>query len=469
MKLLKRAGRASEQDGISTTKPAGDKDPGLHTRLAYFVANGPYSKHVLQFATQEDISTCSGFKFMAHVETKFATGLCVTGFVHPCGVGDLQKGEHYCNMDYIFFSAIFPLLFLSVIISYDIACQWKLNLACRIGQLPDHLHVPLAVVASLFMFSIPKFHAPAHAASCAIPHSLNLMPGARCTDSEVVKHNWSEINHVTNSTKEMGHGAWHDTIDDHFGHHNFRKLVGLGRLLCDWLRTAVMQHSRHCAALEEFNLAIDFSQRETWMTMLTAWEADKSQLNPYIATQPFPTEAKSVAACGELSSHKMPPSSFIALVLAIEETQCMRSLKSDVLNESWLMVTEDTTLHVEWAKAHACAVCWSEEVKLLQEEMQHTNQFLQYRAEWWEQHREFPNDVLVDSFIREGISAYADQQATLQHKLSNHFSTLWHQAGHIQPEGTNDDGNGPTYFPSIDDNTYEHASEVGDDSARDKE
>ena len=30
-------------------------DPGLHTGLAYFVANGPYSQHVLQFATQEDV------------------------------------------------------------------------------------------------------------------------------------------------------------------------------------------------------------------------------------------------------------------------------------------------------------------------------------------------------------------------------------------------------------------------------
>ena len=30
-------------------------DPGLHTRLAYFVSNGPYNKHVLQFATQDDV------------------------------------------------------------------------------------------------------------------------------------------------------------------------------------------------------------------------------------------------------------------------------------------------------------------------------------------------------------------------------------------------------------------------------
>lgn len=30
-------------------------DPGLHTGLAYFVENGPYNKHVLQFASQDDV------------------------------------------------------------------------------------------------------------------------------------------------------------------------------------------------------------------------------------------------------------------------------------------------------------------------------------------------------------------------------------------------------------------------------
>ena len=32
-----------------------DLDPGLHTRLAYFVSNRPYYDHVLQFATQNDV------------------------------------------------------------------------------------------------------------------------------------------------------------------------------------------------------------------------------------------------------------------------------------------------------------------------------------------------------------------------------------------------------------------------------
>ena len=60
------------------------------------------------------------------------------------------------------------------------------------------------------------------------------MPGVGRTDGEGIERNWSEINRVANSTKEMGPGARHDTIDDHFGHHNFRKFVGLGKYSYWW-------------------------------------------------------------------------------------------------------------------------------------------------------------------------------------------------------------------------------------------
>ncbi|KIN97248.1 hypothetical protein M404DRAFT_16790 [Pisolithus tinctorius Marx 270] len=623
MKLLKRAGRASEQDGICTTKPGGlavlcpacpqpgmnlpddwkdaepskkflysliiaidanfwlknhahasDQDPGLHTSLAYFVADGPYNEHILWFAMQEDISMCNSFRSMAHAETKFATGLCTMG------VG---------------------------------LCLY---------QLPEHLHLPLTVVVSSFVFGIPKFHAPAHSASCAIPHSLNLLPGVGRTDGEGVEHNWLEINHVANSTKEMTPGARHDTIDDHFGHHNFRKLVGL---------------------------------------------ADKSKPNPYATTQCFPTKAevfsqlaaddKAAAARGEFSCHKMSPSSFVSFRLAIEETQ--RSLKSDVSaelrlmfhkiqvvymigiksivqrsedpeakakairlcmpselspaeqmsisddisvikaqlreaqcrdalgklrnylhmqthfikyrntnicgqranthaktlinthsskigrviqkywvacaallvlrgagsweEELWLLQMKDVcgptastsgdiddpnaiigsngcqrskkqckalrhglgegyrtmswiwacgtvassdegmieALCIEWAKAHARAAHWSEEVELLLEEMWCTEKFLEYKAQWWKQHREPPSGVMVDRLVREGICAYADRQATLQHQLSDHFSMLWHRAR------TNVEVEDCTKFFSIDDDSNSSAYELGDSDLED--
>jgi hypothetical protein len=96
-------------------------------------------------------------------------------------------------------------------------------------ELPDDIQIPIAAAVAAFLFAIPKFHAPAHEEKCSTPHSLNLMPGVGRTDGEGIERNWAEMNRVANSTKEMGPGSRHDTLDDHFGHHNWRKLTGLGK------------------------------------------------------------------------------------------------------------------------------------------------------------------------------------------------------------------------------------------------
>ncbi|KAJ7788327.1 hypothetical protein B0H14DRAFT_2398495, partial [Mycena olivaceomarginata] len=49
----------------------------------------------------------------------------------PLAVGDLQLGERYCgyiNMDYMFFRSITGSPLLRFFISYDIACQWHINI-----------------------------------------------------------------------------------------------------------------------------------------------------------------------------------------------------------------------------------------------------------------------------------------------------------------------------------------------------
>ncbi|KAF8834542.1 hypothetical protein BDN67DRAFT_992646 [Paxillus ammoniavirescens] len=290
-------------------------DLGLHTGLAYFVPNQPYQEHILKYASQNDISTCSGFKSLAHAETKFSTGLRLTG-VGLC----LCARHEYCNMDYIFFSSLVPLLLLSVIISYNIACQWKVNLLSRMKELPRNLQLPLTVATTCFIFSVPKFHAPAHAAGCATPHSLDLMPGVGRTDGEGVEWNWAEMNRVANSTKEMGPGARHDTLDDQIRHHNWKKYVGL----------------------------VD--------QMIQAWELDKSKSNLYIPVQSSLTEAEvraqlagedhATAASGGLSCHGTSPSSFISLGLVLEESQ------SEVKNKPASTATQHAELQLHRVTLH---------------------------------------------------------------------------------------------------------------------
>lgn len=77
-------------------------------------------------------------------------------------------------------------------------------------------------------FAVPKFHLPPHESKCQAPHSLNFKPGAGETDGEGIERNWAMTNGAAASTKEMGPGARHDTLDDHCGHGNWQKLIGLG-------------------------------------------------------------------------------------------------------------------------------------------------------------------------------------------------------------------------------------------------
>ncbi|KAG2108890.1 uncharacterized protein F5147DRAFT_745615 [Suillus discolor] len=371
MLLLKRSGRGHVENGISNLQPgelalhcpacpqpgvnlprgwetvdpsmkirSSDlADPGMHTGLAYFVANEPYNAHVLQFASQKDVSTCSGFSTLAHAESKFSNGLWARGiglclcarheFVCPKGVGDLQKGEHFCNMDFNFFSAIIPLLLLNVVISYNVACQWKINLLNRMNRLPQNMHIPVVFATTAFMFGIPKFHASAHDDCCTIPHSLNLMPGVGQTDGEGIERNWAEINRVANSTKEMGPGARHDTLDDHFGHHNWHKFVGLGLSLRKKLIIAVKERDRQQAAFQEFNLAVGTSYQNQWTAMVKSWEEDKTQPNPFTTRERGISEADVRAHFAEFHRHNMSPSVFVTWGLSLED--CQRRLRFDII------------------------------------------------------------------------------------------------------------------------------------------
>ncbi len=128
-------------------------------------------------------------------------------------------------MDWILLSAINSFSLFVLYIIYDIACQYKIHFKDRMAALPEAMRLPEGLAP---YFAIPKCHCPAHKQECQTPHSLNLMPGVGRTDGEGIERDWAALNPVANSTKEMGPGGRHDTLDDHIAHHNWRKLAGLG-------------------------------------------------------------------------------------------------------------------------------------------------------------------------------------------------------------------------------------------------
>jgi hypothetical protein len=129
-------------------------------------------------------------------------------------------------MDYIFFSTLRHSSLPYLNISYDIACQWNKNLWDRMTAMPISLH--LDRIQKTIRFFVPKFHLPAHISTCQSMFSFNFGKHVGRTDGEAPERGWSNIKPVASSTKEMGPGSRRDTLDDHFGDWNWKKLVGLG-------------------------------------------------------------------------------------------------------------------------------------------------------------------------------------------------------------------------------------------------
>ncbi|KAF8121839.1 hypothetical protein K438DRAFT_1653351 [Mycena galopus ATCC 62051] len=177
------------------------------------------------------MSTCSGLAALDYANTKFSKGYSTTGVgmgVCARGVRDLQKGERYANMDYIFGSILrhHPHPNLPKKVSYDIVCQWWIYLMERLLLLPPLVRAVL--IMPLIVFVIPKMHIHAHLLACLILYSLNLIPGSGQTDGEGIEGPWANIGGIASSTRIMGPGARHDTVDDHWGHWNWQKKINLG-------------------------------------------------------------------------------------------------------------------------------------------------------------------------------------------------------------------------------------------------
>ncbi|KAG2055894.1 hypothetical protein BDR06DRAFT_981634 [Suillus hirtellus] len=149
-------------------------DPSLNAGWSYFVEEMAYKQYLSECGCElQEKSTCISHNAVNMANVKTSRGLAAMGvgtvdctrhdMKLPNGVGDLQKGEKYLNMDYFFLVFIFNL-------SYN-------------------------------------FHLNAHIQPCQTTFSFNFSKNVGCTDGEAPERGWVNINHVALSTKEMGPGA----------------------------------------------------------------------------------------------------------------------------------------------------------------------------------------------------------------------------------------------------------------------
>ena len=91
-------------------------------------------------------------------------------------------------MDYLFFASVAGTFIQLLILSYDIACQWGLNIFAQMNApgMPESLRLPTSTSLRTF---VPKFHLPAHKVKCHALFSFNFAPGVGRTDGEGVERN----------------------------------------------------------------------------------------------------------------------------------------------------------------------------------------------------------------------------------------------------------------------------------------
>ncbi|KAJ6455127.1 hypothetical protein C8R47DRAFT_996905, partial [Mycena vitilis] len=208
------------------------QDPSLGSGLGYFVEEQGYKDHLRKYVAEKDVSA-----ILFRIERERTTGLrcsgvggCVCarhGVVRPLGVGNLQKGERYANMDYIFLSALMGVSVLALAISYDIVCQWK---KIENSEMKDSERPALLAQLEDFeiQFALPVWHAAAHETSCQSQNSLSYTEGVGRTDGEGIERTWAVLNPLGFSTKEMGYGARQDALENKIDHLNFEKNTRAG-------------------------------------------------------------------------------------------------------------------------------------------------------------------------------------------------------------------------------------------------
>ncbi|GJF01001.1 hypothetical protein PsYK624_173060 [Phanerochaete sordida] len=239
-----------------------------------------------------------------------------------------------------------------VMYSYDIACQWEINLRRRVAdaKFPAHLKIELPVGRDL-RFVIPKYHFWGHTGEDHNKYSLNLVPGVGRTDGEEVERNWWRHDATAASTREMGPGSRHDTLEDHFHWSNYTRLVGLGKLLGKRLKTAVLGFTLHDRLFNDFSSGIDGQYTEAWTEQVLAYEKDPSLPDPYhvessgltereIKTQLAAQEDQD-ASEGRPSLHQVTPLNMLVELLDLEELQRRFHQKYPIVTKELMSLATD--------------------------------------------------------------------------------------------------------------------------------
>ncbi|KAJ8489442.1 hypothetical protein ONZ45_g13579 [Pleurotus djamor] len=330
-------------------------DPPLGDGWGHWVPLGPYMEHVTTHKGEAEPNLCdSELRAVDHANSRRSAGYVSTGvggvvcarhsLVRKNGMGSLQVGERYANMDFIVLYTLKATRIQDLFLSYDIGCQWSRNLPQRITQHPTDRQLPDSLLSRTTIV-IPKFHIYGHGHSCQVRYSSNFLRWCAQTDGEDPERWWAHINPVSMSTRLMGPGSRLDTIDDHAAAWNWQKIRGFGAFLSEKLRVALILSEQHTSLHNQFSLSFPNATVQSWETMVCAWEANPSRINPFDEGVVHSTLAEVRLALAKEATRSLPVAGpetslhmFVYQGLELEEDQ--RVLEASIKEKTTLQAVE---------------------------------------------------------------------------------------------------------------------------------
>ncbi|KAI0037643.1 hypothetical protein FA95DRAFT_1614021 [Auriscalpium vulgare] len=124
-----------------------------------------------------------------------------------------------------------------------------------------------------------------------------------------------------------------ESLENFFGAINWHKTITLGKLLTSTLKQAVAALAGQKRALKDSTETIPAAIWACWEEAVLAWDADRSQPNPYHEPGTYTSPCKMICCIAEeeaaevshglMSFHEMSASVFLSMGITLEDLQYM--------------------------------------------------------------------------------------------------------------------------------------------------
>ncbi|KAF7320575.1 CxC2 domain-containing protein [Mycena chlorophos] len=463
-------------------------DLSLRNGHGYFVALEEYKNHLRDYVSEVDVSTCIAAAALMQKETRMTTGLRASGledvfardtasFSGLVSVIFKRANGAYSNMDYIIMSALRDCGVPNVVLSYDIACQWKVHLLERAASIKKKTNLPNDLSTLKLEFALPVWHAVAHEPSCQAENSLTYLEGVGRTDGEGIERTTNRVYMPGVAELRAEEEEFRDSdlpapkaeevklwlpsqvpktvLSDEGEDRELRAVVcirGLPRMEAELRRAqcrgAVAAIRARLHALIHLilhrNSQVAGQRQSTRFATLIGRMTDRRNDDAarYRNAWDAMLELEGGDFAGELQpltdedlSTRMEEESDAAARDALSRGGARRvrtqpGLAKEATSVSWIWFVgnaEDGEMHdsfrVQWSKAFARLTRWDEEVQLTREEMKRVLRSLRsIQNAWATRIRERPD---LEVGIAAGMNAYAERQRVVHQRIGSSFYGAW--------------------------------------------